>query len=60
MVVPKLSPLPSWWPLINALGSKAVLLAPVGDDEALLVPTPHGFKVETLRHELWAFRVDRF
>lgn len=60
MVVPKLSPLPSWWPLINALASKAVLLAPVGDDEALLVPTPHGFKVETLRHELWAFRVDRF
>ena len=46
--------------LINALASKAVLLAPMGDEEALLVPLAHGFEFETLRHELWAFRVDRY
>ena len=57
LVVPKLSPVPVWWPVINAQSSSRVLVAPKGHKAALLLPTKHGFQLRPLAFELWAFRV---
>ena len=60
MVVPCLSPLPSWWPTVRAMSSKEVLLARQGPRNAILCPTKQGFMPCLLPWDLWAFRVDRF
>ena len=60
MVVPCLSPLPSWWPMVRAMSSKEVLLARQSSRNAILCPTKRGFMPCLLPWDLWAFRVDRF
>ena len=60
MVVPCLSSLPSWWPIIRAMSSREILLARRGSKNAILCPTKHGFMPCSLPWDLWAFRVDRF
>ena len=60
IVVPCLSPLPSWWPTLKAMCSKGTLLAKQGSREAILCPTKNGFVPCSLPWDLWAFRIDRF
>ena len=57
VVVPRLSPLPAWWPVINAMSKRNVLLAERGSSEAVLFPTRHGFQPDKIHFDLWAFRV---
>ena len=59
-VMPCLSPLPSWWPMVRAMSSKEVLLARHGSRNAILCTTKQGFMPRLLSWDLWAFRVDRF
>ena len=56
-MAPKLSPLPVWWPIINSMSSKKVLVACKGSCDSVLFPTKHGFQLGELSFELWAFRV---
>ena len=60
MVVPCLSPLPSWWPMVRAMSSKEVLLVRQSSWNAILCPTKRGFMLCLLPWDLWAFHVDRF
>ena len=60
MVVPCLSPLPSWWPMVRPMSSKEVLLARRSSRNAILCPTKRGFMPCLLPWDLWAFCVDRF
>ena len=60
MVVPCLSPLTSWWPMVRAMLFNEALLARQGSRNAILFPTKQGFMSCLLPWELWAFRVDRF
>ena len=57
VVVPKRSPLPSWWPMINAMAQRKVLLAKQGSPNAVLFPTKQGFKPGPLSWDLYAFRL---
>ena len=57
VVVPKRSPLPSWWPMINAMVQRKVLLAKQGSPNAVLFPTKQGFKPGPLSWDLYAFRL---
>ena len=41
IVVPKLSPLPYWWPLIQARASHVVILGRKADHDIVLFPSPH-------------------
>ena len=41
IVVPKLAPLPYWWPLIQAKASHFVILGRKTDRDILLFPSPH-------------------
>jgi len=43
MVVPKMSPLPGWWPLLNVLATQRVLGAKKGSADVLLFPSKRGF-----------------
>ena len=43
MVVPCLSPLPSWWPMVRAMSSNEVLLARQSSRNAILCQTKRGF-----------------
>lgn len=57
VVVPKLSPLPAWWPIINAMSKRKVLVAKKGSCDSLLFPTKRGFEPRQIQFDLWAFRV---
>lgn len=57
MVVPKLSPLPIWWPIINAMSRGKLQLAQRGSLNAVLFPTKQGLELQRLHTELWMFRV---
>jgi len=57
MVVPKLSPLPSWWPILNAMSKHKIQVAAKGSSDALLFPTKQGFQPGKIPFDLWAFRV---
>ena len=59
IVVPKLSPLPGWWPLLNVLATRRVLVAKKGSADALLFPSRHGFVPRLCPYDLWAFRIAR-
>lgn len=59
MVVPQLSPLPYWWPVINAMSSGKILVATKGTTDALLFPSKLGFQYERIQFNLWAFRIGR-
>ena len=41
IVIPKLSPLPYWWPLIQARASRFVVLGHKADHDIVLFPSPH-------------------
>ena len=60
MVVPCLSPLPSWWPMVRAMSSKEVLLGRQSLRNVILCPTRRGFMPCLLPWDLCAFRVDQF
>ena len=55
IVVPKLSPLPGWWPLLNVLAIRRVLVAKKGSADALVFPSRHGFVPRLCPYDLWAF-----
>jgi hypothetical protein len=57
VVVPKLFPLPLWWPIINAMSKRKILVAEQGSSDALLFPTRQGFQPGKILFDLWAFRV---
>jgi hypothetical protein len=57
VVVPKFFPVPFWWPVIHIASTSCTLVAPRHAEEALLVPSKHGFKPQSINFELWAFRV---
>ena len=57
ILVPKLSPLPAWWPIINAISKLKVLVAEKGCCDALLFPSKQGFQFGKIHFDLWAFRV---
>ena len=59
IVVPKLSPLPGWWPLLNVLATRRVLVAKKGSADVLLFPSRHGFLPRLCPYDLWAFRIVR-
>lgn len=44
LVVPKLSPLPLWWPVLKSMTQKMFFLARKGCTDALLFPSKDGFK----------------
>ena len=57
IVVPKLSPRPYWWPLIQARASHFVVLGHKADHDILLFPSPHHvFSTRPLPWDLYAFR----
>ena len=61
VVVPCLSPLPSWWPMVRAMSSKEVLLARQSSRNAIdPLPDKAGFMPCLLPWDLWAFHVVRF
>ncbi|CAH3172672.1 unnamed protein product [Porites evermanni] len=58
IVVPKLSPLPYWWPLIQARASHFVVLGHKADHDIVLFPSPHHvFSTRPLPWDLYAFRI---
>ena len=57
-MAPRLSPLPVWWPIINSMSKKKVLIACKGSTYTILFPKKQGFQLGELPFELWAFRVD--
>ena len=58
IVVPKLSPLPYWWPLIQARASHFVVLGHKADLDVVLFPSPHRvFSTRPLPWDLYAFRI---
>ena len=56
-MAPRLSPLPVWWPIINSMSKKKVLIACKGSTYTILFPKKQGFQLGELPFELWAFRV---
>ena len=56
-MAPRLSPLPVWWPIINSMSKKKVLIAFKGSTYTILFPKKQGFQFGELPFELWAFRV---
>lgn len=58
MVVPCLSPLPSWWPIVRAMSSREVLLACRGSNNAM--SDKAWFQAIFFTLGLMGFRVDRF
>lgn len=56
LVVPRISPLPIWWPILNVMAARKVLLAKRGSRKVLLSPTKRGFSPVSLPWDLWAFR----
>ena len=59
IVVPKLSPLPGWWLLLNVLATRRVLVAKKGSADALLFPSRYGFVPRLCPYDLWAFQIAR-
>ena len=59
IVVPLMSPLPGWWPLLNALSSHNVLVAEKGSPDTLLFPSKDGFIPGSSPYSLWAFRIGK-
>ena len=58
IVVPKLAPLPYWWPLIEARASHFVILGCKTDRDILLFPSTHCvFSTRPLPWDLYAFRI---
>jgi hypothetical protein len=58
IVVPKLHPLPFWWPLIYSYAQSSFLLGRKGDAQVLLFPSTQGsFIAKPLQWDLVAFRV---
>ena len=58
IVVPKLSPLPYWWPLIQARASHFVVLGHKAGLDVVLFPSPHRvFSTRPLPWDLYAFRI---
>ena len=58
LIVPKLNPLPYWWPLIQAEASYSVVLGRKRDRDVLLFPSPRNvFLTLPLLWDLYAFRV---
>ena len=58
IVVPKLSPLPYWWPLIQARASHFVVLGHKADHDIVLFPSPlHVFSTRPLPWDLYSFRI---
>ena len=59
IVVPLMSPLPGWRPLLNALSSHNVLVAEKGSPDTLLFPSKDGFIPGASPYSLWAFRIGK-
>ena len=59
VVVPLMSPLPGWWPLLNAVSSNNVLVAEKGSLDALLLPSKDGFRPGSSPYSLLAFRMGK-
>ena len=60
IVVPKLSPLPYWWPLIQARASHFVVLGHKADSNIVLFPSPyHVFSTRPLPWDLYVFRITK-
>ena len=57
VVVPKLSPLPVWWPILKGISQRIIVLAHKGCQDALLFPTKQGFSFRPLSFDLLACRV---
>lgn len=58
IVVPKRSPLPYWWPLIQTRSSHFVVLGHKADYDIVLFPSPHRvFSTRPLPWDLYAFRI---
>lgn len=58
IVVPKLTPIPYWWPILQARATQCVTLGRKGDMGVLLFPTAQGsFRTRPLQWDLLAFRI---
>ena len=58
MVVPRLSPLPYWWPLLYSYASASFKLGSKGDFDVLLFPSSYGqFVSRPSQWDLFVFRV---
>ena len=58
LVIPKLNPLPYWWPLIQAKVSHSVILGRKRDCDVLLFPSPQNvFLTRSLLWDLYTFRI---
>ena len=58
IIVPKLSPIKYWWPLLQSRAGRSIQLGCKGDTGVLLFPTPRdGFATRPLQWDLFAFRV---
>ena len=55
VAVSKQPPLSAWWPLINAIAQRNVLLAEQLSMHAVLFPSKQGLKPGPLPWNLWAF-----
>ena len=57
LVVPVMSPLPTWWPLLNTMAKQRLLVASKGSPGTLLFPTKQGFRLGSAPYDLWAMRI---
>ena len=57
LVVPRVSPLPVWWPILQGMSQRMIVLARKGYQDALLFPTEQGFCFRPLTIDLLACRV---
>jgi len=59
IVVPKLTPIPYWWPILQARATHCVTLGRKGDMGMLLFPGAQVFfRTRSLQWDLMAFRID--
>ncbi|RUA04444.1 MAG: hypothetical protein DSY43_06245, partial [Gammaproteobacteria bacterium] len=57
VVVPRLSPLPIWWPVLKGMSERMVVLADRCCKDAVLSPTKHGFVSMPIPFDLLACRI---
>ncbi|KAK3755687.1 hypothetical protein QZH41_008945 [Actinostola sp. cb2023] len=60
IVVPRLCPIPFWWPVLERRASASFKLGSKGEEGTLLFPSPrHGFSDRRLQWDLYVFRINK-
>ena len=57
LIVPKLYPLPAWWPGLMAQAKQITCLAKAGSDNTMEAPTSHGYHQMTTKYDMYMIRM---